>query len=152
MKPEEKIKVMALKKSVPALSWLLLGLAVLAVLIGLSSCAAAPAPAAEALAREVSVAQAGELRDQGAFVLDVRTQEEWNQFHIPDSTLVPLDQLQSRLSEVPKDKDVVVVCRSGNRSASGRDLLLQAGYPNVTSMSGGVTQWQAKGLPTVTGP
>jgi rhodanese-related sulfurtransferase len=155
MKPIAKVKVMALRKGIPALGWLLLGLAILAILFGLSSCAvapAAPASAAEALAKEVSVTQAADLRDQGAFVLDVRTQEEWNQFHIPDSTLIPLDQLQSRLSEVPKDKDVVVVCRSGNRSASGRDILLQAGYPNVTSMAGGVTEWQAQGLPTVTGP
>jgi len=150
MKKETKIKVAALKPAVPALAWLLVGLAVLAVLLGLSSCA--PAPAAEGLARQVSVAQAGELRDAGAFVLDVRTQEEWNQVHIPGSTLIPLDQLQSRISEVPKDADVLVVCRSGNRSASARDFLLQTGYPSVTSMSGGVVQWQSQGLPTVSGP
>lgn len=153
MRKETKIKVAAFQKTTPAISWLIAGIAVLAVLIGLSSCAVAPAaPAAEGLAREVSITQAAELREAGAFVLDVRTQEEWDAFHIPDATLIPLDQLAARLSEVPKEEDVLVVCRSGNRSATGRDILLQAGYPSVTSMAGGVTQWQARGLPTVTGP
>jgi rhodanese-related sulfurtransferase len=149
MRKETKIKVAALQKTNPAITWLIVGIAVLAVLIGLSSCAVSPA--AEGLAREVSITQAAELREAGVFVLDVRTQEEWNQVHIPGSTLIPLDQLQSRISEIPKDEDVLVVCRSGNRSASGRDILLQAGYPSVTSMAGGVTQWQVQGLPTVSG-
>ena len=92
------------------------------------------------------------MRDQGAFVLDVREQEEWNALHIPDATLIPLSQLSSRLSELPKDQEIVVVCRSGNRSAQGRDILLDAGFTNVTSMAGGMNQWQAQGLPTSTGP
>jgi rhodanese-related sulfurtransferase len=153
MRKESKVKVAALQKTAPAITWLIAGIAVLAVLIGLSSCAGAyAAPAAEGLAREVSITQAGELREAGAFVLDVRTQEEWNQFHIPDSTLIPLDQLASRLGEVPQDEEILVVCRSGNRSASGRDILLKAGYPLVTSMAGGVTEWYTRGLPTVSGP
>jgi len=150
MKPRLKVKSLALRPSLPVISWLLLGLAILAALAGLSACA--PAPVAEGLAREVSVAQAGELRDAGAFILDVRTPEEWNQVHIPDSTLIPLDQLPSRLAEVPQDEQIVVVCRSGNRSAEGRNILLNAGFPEVTSMAGGVTAWYAQGLPTVSGP
>jgi rhodanese-related sulfurtransferase len=59
--------------------------------------------------------------------------------------------LQNRLTEVPKDQKVVVVCRSGNRSASGRDILLNAGFKQVTSMAGGVSAWQAQGFPIVTG-
>ncbi len=153
MRKESKVKVTALQKTPPAITWMIAGIAVLAVLIGISSCAVAPAaPAAEGLAREVSITQAADLREAGAFVLDVRTQEEWNQVHIPGSTHIPLDQLQSRIAEVPKDEDVLVVCRSGNRSANGRDILLQAGYPSVTSMAGGVTQWYTRGLPTVSGP
>ena len=57
----------------------------------------------------------------------------------------------SRLSEVPKDRQVVVYCRTGNRSAQGRDILKNAGYTLVTSMAGGITQWQAQGLPVITG-
>jgi len=109
------------------------------------------AASAQQLPNEVSVAQAVDLRSQGAFILDVREQSEWDQFHIPGAILIPLGQLPSRLSEVPKDKKVVVVCRTGHRSAQGRDVLLQAGYTQVTSMSGGVTEWQAQGQPIATG-
>jgi rhodanese-related sulfurtransferase len=79
--------------------------------------------------------------------LDVRTQEEWNEFHAPNTTLIPLDQLASRLNEVPTDREIVVVCRSGNRSQQGRDILLNAGFEQVTSMTGGLNEWQASGYP-----
>ncbi|MEK6752663.1 MAG: rhodanese-like domain-containing protein [Chloroflexota bacterium] len=98
------------------------------------------------LASEVSVDKAYEMYQSGAFVVDVRTQEEWDEYHAPNTTLIPLDQLQARLSEVPKDREVVVVCRSGNRSQQGRDILLAAGY-NATSMAGGLKEWYAKGYP-----
>jgi rhodanese-related sulfurtransferase len=71
---------------------------------------------------------------------------------MPGATLIPLGQLASRLSEVPKDKPVVVVCRSGNRSQQGRDILAANGFTSVTSMAGGMRDWQGAGLPTVTGP
>ncbi len=100
---------------------------------------------------EISVAQAAEKRNQGAFILDVREPSEWNQFHIPGATLIPLGDLPNRLNEVPKDREVVVVCRTGHRSAQGRDILLNAGYTKVTSMAGGMTQWQAQGLAIATG-
>jgi rhodanese-related sulfurtransferase len=116
--------------------------------VGNSSAAASAAP----LPAEISVAEAAAKREAGAFMLDVRTPEEWNEYHIPGSTLIPLDQLETRLNEVPKDKEVVVVCRSGNRSKPGRDALKAAGYTQVTSMSGGLKEWQAANQPTVTGP
>jgi rhodanese-related sulfurtransferase len=100
---------------------------------------------------EITVAQAAEKRDQGAFILDVRQQEEWNQFHIPGATLIPLGELPNRLNEVPKDREIIVVCRTGSRSARGRDTLRDAGFIQATSMAGGVTQWQAAGLPIATG-
>jgi rhodanese-related sulfurtransferase len=103
------------------------------------------------LASEISVDEAAALRDQGAFMLDVRQPEEWNEFHMPGATLIPLGELSSRLSEVPRDQQIVVVCRSGNRSAQGRDLLLSAGYEQVTSMAGGMTQWRDKDYPIETG-
>lgn len=96
---------------------------------------------------EISVQDAYAYREEGAFILDVRTQQEWDAGHIPGATLIPLDQLPDRLDEVPQDVDIVVVCRSGNRSASGRDILLGAGFSAVTSMDGGVNAWQAQGLP-----
>jgi rhodanese-related sulfurtransferase len=109
------------------------------------------APAQEALAREVSVAQAHQLRQDGVFVLDVRQPEEWEELHIPGATLIPLDQLEARLSEVPTDQQVLVYCRSGNRSQEGREILLSAGIQQVTSMAGGIREWSAAGYPTETG-
>jgi rhodanese-related sulfurtransferase len=108
-----------------------------------------PSPAV--LPAEISVAQAAQKQAQGALILDVREPSEWAQFHIPGATLIPLGDLPNRLNEVPKDREVVVVCRTGNRSAQGRDILLQAGYTNVTSMAGGMVQWQAQGLAIATG-
>lgn len=80
-------------------------------------------------------------------VLDVRTVEEWNEFHAPNTTLIPLDELASRVDEVPRDREIVVVCRSGNRSQQGRDILLNAGFEKVTSMTGGLNEWRARGYP-----
>ncbi len=108
--------------------------------------------ATSALPLEISVSQAAQLREQGAFVLDVRQPEEWNELHVPGATLIPLDQLPQRVSEVPKDKDIVVICRSGNRSQAGRDILLKAGYESVTSVNGGILAWRNAGYPTVSGP
>ena len=113
--------------------------------------AEAPGGAVAALPAEVSVDEALALRESGAFVLDVRQPEEWAAGHIPNATLIPLGDLPARVAEVPKDRQVVVVCRSGNRSATGRDVLLGAGYPSVTSMAGGMNDWTAAGYPTESG-
>lgn len=102
-------------------------------------------------AREISVDQAYELYQAGTFVLDVRTQEEWDEYHAPNTTLIPLDELESRLSELPAGQDIVVVCRSGNRSQQARDILLNAGF-SATSMAGGLKEWYAKGYPVEGAP
>ena len=107
---------------------------------------------ANMLAAEISVAQMAAKRDAGAFILDVRQPDEWAEYHVPGSTHIPLGELQARVKEVPHDKEVVVVCRSGNRSQSGRDMLLKAGFNRVTSLAGGLKEWKAAGLATVAGP
>lgn len=107
---------------------------------------------ANGLPREISVSEAASMRDAGAFILDVREPDEWNDSHIPGATLIPLGELAARANEVPQDQEIVVVCRSGNRSAQGRDILLSAGFENVTSMAGGINQWKSAGLETVSGP
>ena len=118
---------------------------------GATSPAQSAPVAVQPLPAEVSTAEALALRGAGAFVLDVRQPDEWAAVHIPGATLIPLGDLPSRLAEVPKDQRVVVVCHSGNRSAKGRDVLLGAGYPSVTSMAGGMTAWAAAGYPTESG-
>lgn len=101
----------------------------------------------EGLSPTISVGEAYNLYQNGALVLDVRTQEEWDEYHAPNTTLIPLDQLPSRLNEIPHDRQIVVVCRSGNRSQKGRDILLNAGFKQVTSMNGGLTEWRANNYP-----
>ena len=107
---------------------------------------------AKGLPGTITVTDAAQRFDQGAFLLDVRTVEEWNQEHIDGAVLIPLDQLSGRINELPADQDVLIICRSGNRSGQARDLLRAAGLKRTTSISGGINAWIAKGLPVVTGP
>ena len=109
---------------------------------------ATPAPESQAqLPAEVSVDEAYQKFEQGAFLLDVRELDEWNDHRIEGTTHIPLGELPSRVSELPKDEEIVVVCRSGNRSAEGRDILKAAGFEQVTSMDGGLQEWSAAGYP-----
>jgi phage shock protein E len=140
---------------------LLAALAALLVAISLAACGgstptAAPGQSAApgqpaALPAEVDVTTAANLVKDGAFLLDVREPDEWVAGHVDGATLIPLGQLATRVDEVPRDRQVVVMCRSGNRSAQGRDILLQAGFPSVTSMAGGINEWTAEGKKVVTG-
>lgn len=101
---------------------------------------------------EVSVSDAASMRADGAFMLDVREPDEWTAGHIPGATLIPLGQLAGRIAEVPRDRMVVTVCRSGNRSAQAREILRAAGFEAVASMAGGMNEWTAEGFEVVTGP
>ena len=101
---------------------------------------------------EITVAEAATKWESGTFLLDVREPEEWADFHVAGTTLIPLAELPNRLSELPKDQEIVVICRSGNRSKQGADILLEGGFTQVSSMAGGLKEWVAAGYPTVTGP
>lgn len=119
-----------------------------AIIIFLIAISGSQGSASSQLPADINTAQAYQIYQQNvAFFVDVREQSEWDSFHIPNTTLIPLGELPNRLQEIPKDKPVVVVCRSGNRSQAGRDILKQAGFTNVTSMTGGVTDWKTQGFP-----
>ena len=66
------------------------------------------------------------------FMLDVREPHEYEAGHIPGITLIPMGEIVSRLSEIPNDQDVVVTCRTGNRSAQIADLLREQGFTKVS--------------------
>jgi rhodanese-related sulfurtransferase len=123
-------------------SWIWIGLvvALAAVAIVLFMNRQDRSTAASRLPAEISVAEAAEKRAQGAFILDVREPVEWETVHIPEATLIPLGELAGRAAELPRDQEIVVVCRSGNRSATGRDILKEAGFEQVTSMAGGMNE------------
>ena len=87
--------------------------------------------------------------DEGATLLDVRHQEEWDAGHAPDAVFLPLDQLGDRYTELATDRPIVVICRSGARSARAAEALVGAGYRAV-NLAGGMKAWVAEGLPCVT--
>jgi phage shock protein E len=81
------------------------------------------------------------------FLLDVRTKEEYDAGFIENSVLIPVSELEKRLSEIPADKPVIVYCKSGNRSAQAAGILVKNNFNSVYNMLGGITEWVKKGYP-----
>lgn len=79
------------------------------------------------------------------FVLDVRRPDEFRTGHIIGAKLIPLNELGQRLKELPKDRQIVCVCASGNRSRSAAKKLIRAGY-NAVNMKGGMASWSGNGF------
>jgi len=129
----------------PAVQLGLVALVILVVYL-IASAAGGGTAVTSGLARDISADEAYQKYQSGTFVVDVRTQEEWDEYRVPNVPLIPLDELPNRLNELPKDEEILVICRSGNRSQEGRDILLAAGY-NATSVTGGVKDWYDKGYP-----
>lgn len=94
---------------------------------------------------DVQTAQSLRSQQEDIFILDVREEAEYAEAHIPGATLIPLGQLPDRLSEIPSDKPVIAVCRSGNRSGKATDLLRTQGFDNVHNMQGGMLAWAEAG-------
>ena len=85
--------------------------------------------------------------DKPVLVLDVREDWEYNEKHIPGVLWMPMNTVPNRLSEIPKDKEVIVTCRSGNRSGQVVDFLREQGFTNIHNMTGGIVAWESAGLP-----
>lgn len=85
-------------------------------------------------------------------VLDVRTEKEWNEGHIEGSINIPLNHLEQRLAEVPRDRKVVVHCQSGYRSAIAASLLLRHEIHDLGDLVGGWKAWVVTGLPAAREP
>lgn len=102
---------------------------------------------AGAPAASITSQEAAARWEAGALLLDVREDAEWAAGHVPGATHIPLGQLASRVAELPSDQTILVICRSGNRSQEGRDILAAAGVEPVTSVDGGVKAWRDAGLP-----
>ncbi len=102
---------------------------------------------------ELSVDEALALSKEGALIIDVREADELAElaYDVPEIKHIPLGELESRLSEVPKDKQVIVVCRSGGRSGKAQNLLEEKGFQNIANMQGGMNAWNEKGMPTLVG-
>jgi rhodanese-related sulfurtransferase len=97
-------------------------------------------------APEIAAAEAAEEIAGGALVVDVREPVEWDAGHISVAMLIPLGELGTRAGELPRDRRMVIVCRTGSRSAYAADALHGAGY-DVANLRGGLFAWAAGSLP-----
>ncbi len=97
---------------------------------------------------EVAVSEApGWIDEHMPIIVDVREPEEYEQGHIAGALLVPSADLASRLDELPRERELLVVCAGGVRSLRASQYLLANGYPKITSLDGGVNAWRRAGLP-----
>jgi DMSO/TMAO reductase YedYZ molybdopterin-dependent catalytic subunit/rhodanese-related sulfurtransferase len=103
----------------------------------------------EAAAPEVGARAAAALVDAGALLLDVREPGEWPAGHVAQAWLLPMGQVARHRSDLRQDRRIVVVCRSGGRSAAVAEALRAWGFDAV-NLSGGMTAWAVAGLPVVT--
>lgn len=85
---------------------------------------------------------------EDGYLLDVREQDEWDAGHAPGAVHIPLGTLAERAREIPADRDVYVVCRSGGRSAQATQALNGAGW-RAHNVAGGMQAWQAAARPMV---
>ncbi|MFX1250266.1 MAG: rhodanese-like domain-containing protein [Promethearchaeota archaeon] len=93
------------------------------------------------------------LETEDIFLLDVRTLGEYAEGHIPGAYLIPLDELEERISELPTNfsHPIIVYCRSGNRSAQASGILDSYGYLDIRNMLGGFDAWVAENYEYETG-
>ena len=88
--------------------------------------------------------------EKTAYVLDVRSPEEYASGHVPGAVNIPYDQVASRIAEVPKDKDVVLYCKSGRRAGIAAEVLASQGYERLQHLEGDIVAWVGKGRPVET--
>ncbi len=87
----------------------------------------------------------------GALLVDVREADELAElaFDVPNIMHIPLSEFEERFTEIPKDKDVVMVCHVGGRSLRAAGFLVNHGYEKVVNMQHGIVRWVQKGFPTI---
>ena len=96
---------------------------------------------------EVSPQEARAKQQAGAVIVDVREPYELREGYIPGAVHIPLRSLSPRMKELDPSKEIVIVCRSGNRSITAAQFLQQGGFPQVSSMAGGMIGWTRQRFP-----
>lgn len=99
---------------------------------------------------EIDVDALAERAGDGSVVLDVRNPDEYVEGHVPGAVLIPLPEVPDRLAEVPTDRPVLVICKSGGRSRTAAEHLLANGI-DATNVAGGTLAWIASGRDVVHG-
>ena len=109
-------------------------------------------PVADAEAGKLSVADLKAKFDAGErfLLLDVREPFEWDICHIPDAQLIPLGSLPAHMNELDRTAEIVLLCKSGNRSAKALQLLKAAGFTKLSNVEGGIAAWAREVDPTLT--
>ena len=100
-------------------------------------------------ARDITSTEAKSIidRSKNVYLLDVRTPQERQQGYIAGSVLIPIDQIEKRIAEVPKNRPVIVYCAVGSRSRPVAQALARNGNPEVYNMRDGIFGWYRNGLP-----
>jgi rhodanese-related sulfurtransferase len=96
--------------------------------------------------REVSREEARRMVEDGAQLVDVRVDHEWEAGHIAGASHIPLDEIAERAGEIDRDRPVILYCRGGNRSTMATAALQAGGY-DAAKLSEGITGWEEEGLP-----
>ncbi len=123
---------------------LLLSLLIIGALVAITAGCNSMKNGDSATVQSISAVELKEKMDasEDFLLLDVRQQDEYDFVNL-DGTLIPLGQLQQRLGEIDayKDKEVVVMCRTGSRSGQAARILAREGFQNVFNLSGGINGW-----------
>ena len=100
-------------------------------------------------AREISPRTAKSLIEEGALLVDVREPAEIaaQAYDVPEIITIPLGQLPARLAEIPRDRNLIIACKSGGRSMQATIFLMKHGYEQIANLQGGIMQWASLGLP-----
>ena len=99
--------------------------------------------------KNISARDAKALLDtnKNMYLLDVRTPQEYSQGRLAGSVLIPINEVEHRLREVPKNKTIIVYCAVGSRSKPVANFLSQQGYKDVYNMTDGIVGWYRNGFP-----
>ncbi|MGC5032415.1 rhodanese-like domain-containing protein [Micromonospora sp. DT229] len=99
---------------------------------------------------QIPTVTVSEITDD-TYLLDVREDDEWAAGHAPQAHHLPMMELPARIAEVPNDREVAVICRSGGRSAQVVTYLMRNGWDQVRNVAGGMGGWADAGRPVVAG-
>lgn len=113
-------------------------------LIFLTACEKTTQNGQEAVYVNITASEAKQIMDteEGYIILDVRTQAEFDESHIPGAVLIPNTEIEDRAEKELPDKEqlILIYCRSGNRSKKAAEILVQLGYTNIKEF-GGIMDW-----------
>ena len=116
----------------------------LLMMVLLTACATGKANTQEAVYMNITAQEAKQImdREEGYIILDVRTQEEYDQGHIPGAIVIPNTEIEARAEDELTDKNqlILVYCRSGRRSKMAAEILVDLGYTNIKEF-GGIIDW-----------